>query len=193
MNRSAQVQSVQAIGDFKAALSQFVEDARAGLSAGESEVHKTLSWLQYDRMTHWKRRVRQLEKELNEARVNLYRKQLGPVDQQQPHREEQEIYNRLKRHLEQAHEKIKVVKRWVRVLERESHIYKGQVQQLGLILETSFPRAQAQLDRIMQQIESYLSLQAPSIEQDTSSLSELDDDLEEEGETNRDDAKGDTP
>lgn len=141
-----------------------MEKARAGIGAADSEVQKTLSWLQYDQLPYWQRQIRKLTVEVNEARTNLYRKQLGPADQQQPHREEKMIYEKAKRQLAEAESKIDKVKYWARIIEREAHLYKGQVQQLGTAIDISIPQAQAKLEKALHSLDAYLALQAPTID-----------------------------
>lgn len=164
MARQASIKSIEAVQEFKAAFTEFLDRGRMALSSANAEVSKTMDWLRHDQLSHWKRQVDKCEQELNEARVNLYRKQLGPPDQQQPHREEKEIYDRAKRRLEHARQQVDKVERWIRVFDREATIYRGQVQPMGTLLEYHVPSGLMKLEQAITALERYIALQAPTSE-----------------------------
>lgn len=191
MAKQASIKSIEAVREFKTALTEFLDRGRVAMSSANAEVQKTMDWLKYDQMSYWQRQARKCEQDLNEARVNLYRKQLGPVDQQQPHREEKELYERAKRRLERARQQIEKVQYWIRVFEREATIYRGQVQPMGTILEYHVPSGLMKLEQAVVGLERYLALQAPNSEFQAHDDGDDEDDGSET-ETDDDGSKGDT-
>src|SRR5690348_6418592 len=54
----ANVQSIDALRAFRVALIKFAETGNIAMSAAESDVDRTLNWLQRDQTTFWSNQVR---------------------------------------------------------------------------------------------------------------------------------------
>ena len=58
MSQFARVTNVEVLADFKAALAGFAETAGLGLSEAQSDVQRTIWWIQQDRLSHWQRELK---------------------------------------------------------------------------------------------------------------------------------------
>ena len=58
MCAKARVTDTKALVDFRPALIQFREDVERALMSPGSDAMRVLSWLQGDRLSHWKREIR---------------------------------------------------------------------------------------------------------------------------------------
>lgn len=72
MSPSANVQSIQAIEDFRTDLIRFGVDAGDALTAAETQIRHALEWLA-ERQEHWQRELRRRTDEAREAAAALAR------------------------------------------------------------------------------------------------------------------------
>ena len=161
MTQSANVRSLDAIRDFKAALQGFEEDAANALAALQQEIFRAVDWLEHDRPNYWKRRVQQGYNKVAETRQEYDRCRLRTVAGHRPACiEEKQAVAHAKRQLEMAKEKVEVVKRWCFKIGQEVDEYRGRVGQLQQCLEGDVPRMLALLERMVDSLESYVSIKA---------------------------------
>ena len=159
--QAAHVHSVEVVSDFRASLAKFADDAQAGVSAADAEVQRWLSWVEDTQLAHWRRELERRRRLMEEARVNLARKAVGRIEDHAPHREEKAAYDRAKRMVAEAEEKLESVQRWARVLRHEFDQYRGAVQGFQDVLSVRIPMARAALDQIGQRLDAYLSTAPP--------------------------------
>jgi hypothetical protein len=170
MKRTADVKSVEAIRDAKAALVEFREIVNVALGEANAEAQRTLWWLQNDQTTYWRSEVRRRGEKLNQAKSELYRAQLAAMDEHARCTEQRKMVERAERALEEAMQRVAKVKQWIRVLDRELMIYKAQCQPIARAVEVELPKAEGRLEQFREQLEQYLQLrpEAPRTEQTTS-------------------------
>ena len=99
MAAEADVRSIEALRDAKAALVEFREVARLALSEATSDVQRTLAWLQSDRRTYWQAQVRRRTELVAQAKSDLYRAQLAAMDDRAPCTEQRKAVERAERAL----------------------------------------------------------------------------------------------
>ena len=80
MSQSANVRSVDAIKDFRVALTNFGEDARNALSAIEMEIRRTRDWLQRDQLMYWQTQLKRRNEQMSMARTELHRRRLSQAN-----------------------------------------------------------------------------------------------------------------
>jgi hypothetical protein len=118
-----------------------------------------MQWVQYDQKDYWSQESRRAQEAVAEARINLERKQMFRFGGQEPScQEEKKALEAAKRRVERAREKLEAVKRWSRLLERESHECRCGIAPLGDWLQADAPRALAMLKRLSLALESYVDL-----------------------------------
>jgi hypothetical protein len=163
MNGSANVNSIQAIADVKAALAVFVDQANGSLEEVDLQIRKVLDWVLNDQPKYWQRQIREREERVTQAKVDLHRCRSMKVSKDHtPDCAEQKVaLRKAQLQLEEAHEKLKVTREWGRQLPTLIDEYLSQAQQLGAYLMDDLDRAGATLERMTQALESYVSV-APS-------------------------------
>lgn len=158
---SANVNSTRALAEAKAALDWFAREAAGALGESDSELQRTLGWLQREALPHWERQIKQREQEVQSARSEFYRQQLIANPNTPSALRERKAWDRAKLRVEEARARAKAVRRWLIQWERESALYKGQVAPLNEALMHDLPAATARLQRLLEVLEQYATLRAP--------------------------------
>jgi hypothetical protein len=70
------------------------------------------------------------------------------------------------RRFAEAEAKMANVKKWIRQLHKEAHIYRGSVQRLGTTVSTDLPHAASKIARMVTALEGYVALTATSVSPD---------------------------
>ncbi len=162
MRQAARVSSINALKDFKRALATFATVIRTALGEAQSDLQRTTWWVQQDRLTHWQVQKRKRTTQLAQAKSELFRAQVASPDQPVPATLERKAVGEAQRRLDEAETKLANIKRWGRVLEREVILYKGHCQQLARAVEGEVPGALIRLDKMVDALEKYVRIQAPS-------------------------------
>src|SRR5688572_11798879 len=104
----ANVNSVQAIQDVKAALAVFVQQAGGALEEVDLEIRRVLDWVLNEQPGYWQRQIRQSEEAVNQARIDLHRCRLskGTKDYTPDCSEQKDALRRAQQRLEDAREKL---------------------------------------------------------------------------------------
>lgn len=110
MAEHANVSSIDALERFRADLIQYVDKARMALDEAEGDVRRTRAWLDVDRTTHWKREFKQRVKHLEQTEAEYYNARITrPTETHAFHKM---AVAKAKRRVEEAEEKLRVLKRW---------------------------------------------------------------------------------
>jgi hypothetical protein len=162
MSQAAKVHSVEAIREFRIALTNFAEDARNALSSVEMEIRRTRDWLQRDQAMHWQTAVKRGNEQVSMARVELHRRRLSQQNSDAiSDTEQKENLRMAQRRLEEAEEKVRRVKAWIPVFEHAVAEYHSASQPLGDRLTGSLVNSLTLLDRMFASLESYLATAPP--------------------------------
>jgi hypothetical protein len=160
MVEAARVQSVDDIRAFRGVLVKFTEEAQTALISAEAELIRTASWLEGQQTAHWQDEVRKRTAIVGKCKdaireKRLYKDSTGTY----PSAHEEEKALRVAQHrLEEAEQKLAATKKYVRVLQREILLYKGQVQRFSTVAQVDLPQAIAWLDRVMMKLQAYAEL-----------------------------------
>jgi len=159
MADAARIDSIDVIRTFRAALWKFAETANAALGDAESDVNKTLVWLENEQQTHWQHQVRVRMEAVAAAKDKVRQKQLfkDSTGRQQSAVDEQKLLSIAQRKLQEAEQKLAATKAWSRRMQRETHNYKGGVQRLQTVISVDLPNAVASLDRMYAALEKYVA------------------------------------
>lgn len=161
MSEFARVTSIEALKDFRTDLCTFGERARDGLSSVQTEIQRTLDWIE-DQAKHWQREVRRWEEAAAQARAELARRKMIRIGDRAPDCTEQEdILRAALRRLDEAEEKLATTRRWLPHFRRAVDEYQGPARQLAGFLEGEQPRALALLQQKIDALEAYARLAAP--------------------------------
>jgi len=165
MSQSANVRSIQAIRDFKAAMATFAEDGRNALSSTEMEIRRVRNWLNRDQMAYWQGQIKKRTEQVSIARADLHRRRLSQQGSETvSDTDQKEALKLAQRRLIEAEEKIKIVKKWVPILEHAISEYHATSQPLGDRLSGTLVSSLALLERMATTLDNYAAIQAASTE-----------------------------
>ncbi|MBU6409468.1 MAG: hypothetical protein KGR98_03675 [Verrucomicrobia bacterium] len=153
MAQQAQVRSVEAIENFRAALIVFLGQARPAIEEIGAEVARTKGWLQQDRRRFWDNELKSRRRKLEEAQQELLNARLSEF--QETTSLQVMAVNRLQRSVREGEEKLATVKRWDRELENRSAPMLKQAEQFQTLLMMEIPKAIAALGQMVKTLESY--------------------------------------
>ncbi len=163
----ADVRSIDAIDRFRANLIGFIDAGKMALNEAETDIEKTIGWLQRERVSHWTRQLRKRQELVSRAKSELYRKQTqaSAKDSRPSVIDEKRALRRAQERYEEAQKRMAATKRRVRYLERELALYKGNVSSFSGAVERDLPHAAALLKKMTEDLEKYLALSPPDLKQ----------------------------
>lgn len=152
-----------AIREFRVALIKFIEVAGVSLADGESDVLRTLSWLEMEQVPYWSTQTRKREELVERCKDAVRQKTLYKDSTGRPQSavEEQKQLKRAQAMLLEAQEKFAASKQYVRRIQKQQMEYKGQVQKLGLTLTGDLAACVAKLQNLQNLVSEYSQLDAP--------------------------------
>lgn len=156
------VSSIDVLRSVRESLVLFTDDAQAALGSMESEIRRCIDWLSHDQRMYWQSEVKRRHEALSQAKAELHRKQLSQMSGQNAHDSEQREAVRIaKRRLEEAEDKVELVKRWLPEVERAVMEYLGQARSFADLLEFDVERSTELLDRMVAALEDYVRTAPP--------------------------------
>ena len=163
--KGANVRSLDAIDYFRAHLVEFIDSGRTALSEAESDIERTRGWLERERVPHWTRQIRKRSELVSRAKSELFRKQTQATakDSRPSVVDEKRALQRAIRRLEEAENRMRSTKRWIRMLERERALYKGNVSGFSTAVERDLPHAIGLLKKMSENLEQYVSMSPPDL------------------------------
>ena len=154
----ARVTSLDALRDWKQALTAFKASAQDALVGADLAARRAFDWLD-DQQKQWHAEVRRREDLLHQAKGELWRKKNMPNLEKHPDCTEQEkAVRRAQARLDEAHDKLEKTKRWRPELQRAVDEYASDGRQLASMLEADLPRALVRLEQKIAALERYLEV-----------------------------------
>ncbi len=179
MSGAANVQSIDAIRYFAAAVAAFQEEARLCLSQMDSQLRQILFWLERDRPQFWKREIENCMREMTDARVRLHQCRMRRIGDFRPSCiEEVKDLEKAKSDMEFAQKQVPNVKRWLAEASHEGNEYHGRASQLIQTIERDLPRLLALLAFTVDRLETYAAISAPGTAPDDSFMKKMSEDLQ---------------
>jgi len=157
---TARVHDIEVLKMFRAQLIKFAEAAGVALGDSESEIHRTIGWLDNEQLQHWVSAHRKRQGILAQAKEALRMKKIftGPAGSRQSCVDEEKAVQKAIKAVEEAERKIVAVKQWGRRLQKELLMYKGQTQRFATSISVDIPLAATVLGNMIVRLESYASL-----------------------------------
>jgi hypothetical protein len=152
----AHVTSVDAIELFRANLIAYLGKARPVLEDACDEVFRTRQWLQQDRRVHWENQLRRRRKILEEAEQTLFGARLGNL--REPTSAEMAAVTRAKRALDEAEEKLRLVKRWTMEFDHRVQPLVKELEGLRTMMANDMPKAAAHLAQVIKTLDAYANV-----------------------------------
>ena len=151
------------IRDFRGQVGRFVNLAAGALGGAGTEVDKVREWLLGEQSTLWKAQVRKREEAFAEARRRFQQAQSevelaqrGRGGGKQSSDEERLEMRKAKRRLEEAEEKLALIRRWAQRLEQDGAPLVHQAKMHDLALRELGSHAMLRLDRLADAVQAYL-------------------------------------
>ena len=158
MSERANVSSIAALQEFRAAIGLFVEEAGRALMSADAEIARIHRALSHELPTHWKLELRRREENVVKARIAL-EQALASREMGKSSVEERKQLARAKDAVERARQRLEATRRWRTRLEREEMVYRGRVERLRTFLNAGAPRALASLHAMADRLDEYVSIQ----------------------------------
>ena len=165
----ARVESIEPLKALRRTLFKFAEASNAALSDAESELSRTLLWVQTEQTSYWQMQIRKRTELVSRCAEAVRMKQIfkDSTGRTQSAIDEIKALEAAKRALAVAHEKAANCKSWTRKLEKEIQNYRGTVQRFATTIQGDLPVVAAKLENAIIKLEQYISLGVP-IEQTSS-------------------------
>ena len=162
MSEAARVDSIDAIRAFRAMLWKFQESATVALGDAESEVHRTLMWVEGEQQQFWTSQIRKRHDWVERCKEAVRMKKLfkDSTGRTQTAIDEEKALAKAMKALEIAHQKLTMTKQHARKLVKEYQNYKGAVQRFATAVSGDIPVAVAHLDALTGILDQYVSLDA---------------------------------
>jgi hypothetical protein len=158
----ANITSIPVLREFRAALSKYRAEAAAALIEAESDLSRTQVWLKFDRLPYWTNELRRRQELLTRAKSEMYRSVVQSDADGRAGVDQKKTLEKAKRMLAEAEEKLQAVRRWLRVIDHEMVLYRGEVQSLSGLIDSELAQAEVRLDRMTVSLEEYAQIVAPS-------------------------------
>ncbi len=164
MSPGAHVNRIDAIDQFRAAWCAFGDELGQALAGAQTELQRFVEWLEHDQVAYWKQEIRVREAALAEAKSDLHRCLAATID---PNRtpscyQEKKIVARAKERLEEAHEKLEAVRRWIPLVHQAVFEYRRRVEPLDSALATLVPEGKRYLEQAARRLHAYLEVELAS-------------------------------
>jgi hypothetical protein len=158
---SANVTSICAVREFRAALVEFAEEAAATLAAMSAQIHRALDWVEHDQPPYWQQQIRLAFDEVAQTRMRLDTCLLRTIAGQRPSCiEEKQDLARARQRLEYCQSMVPKVKAWVVKFNHDADEYRGRIGSLTRAVEVDLPRMIAIIENTAAALERYAEVTA---------------------------------
>jgi hypothetical protein len=163
MSTQASVHSIDALKDLRAGFALFGEDVLVALGTVDMEIRRTVQWLQQDRPMYWQNQVKRRKEQVAMAKAEVFRRKLAARPGYSPAMSEQkEILAKAEASLRDAELRALQVKKWEPALQLAILEYRGTTRRIKTLATSDVPRAVALIARMVEALEAYLHVTAPS-------------------------------
>jgi chromosome segregation ATPase len=169
MSQKAVVTSLEAIEDFRSNLVLYLSKARPALEEASAEVFRVRSWIQNEQRTFWESQVRRRAKELEEAQQALFGARISFLQGESS--AEVMGVQKAKRALEEANNKLRIVKQWSRDYDNRIQPLAKQMEKLQTVLAHDMALAVASLTETLKSLDAYARIPPPGLAMGSSSAS----------------------
>ncbi|MDG2201258.1 MAG: hypothetical protein P8K80_08775 [Phycisphaerales bacterium] len=160
----ANVRSIETIADFRAKLTTYLHTARTAISEANSDVMRVQRWVDETQKHNWSMRHKKTRQKLANTRSDLERAKISRPDAHPSmFVDQQRAVARAKLEMEQCEEKLRLIQRWSRELDRESMMFKGHMNRLDRMIEGDMSRASTWLAKLVKHLEDYTATPPPKL------------------------------
>lgn len=158
MGEQVKVADIATIERFRSSYGMAVEAFSLALQDAESDVERTILWLESEIGPYWQSQLRKAQEQVVVCKSALFRKQeIKSTPEARPSVvDERKALDRAKRRLDLCERKIEQVRRWRIELPRQAIVFKGALAPMATTLDRDVPRVQAMMRRMTEHLEEYL-------------------------------------
>jgi hypothetical protein len=160
MSDQAKNSSIDALEAFRADLIQYIAKARVALEDMEGDVRRTQTWLDTDRAQHWAGQIKLWTKNLHQAEQELYSANL--TNPQAANAFQRMAVAKAKRKLEEAEDKMRVVKKWRQTFENRATPLLRQLDPMFHLVGQQLPKGVFSLGESIKALQSYAEKSTPA-------------------------------
>ncbi len=160
MADQAKVTSLDALEFFRQRLLVFQSKAQRVLDDTRDEVKRMRNWLQNDQWRFWEMQIKKRTKMLELAEAELMTARFSEFVESPT--VQQAAVRKAKRALEEAEEKLRMVKKWSTEFERQAEPHLKKLERLRGWLDADVPKASAFLWNAQRTLEDYAKTDAPT-------------------------------
>jgi predicted ATPase len=160
MAERAQVSSIDALEAFRSNLVIYVSKARPALEEVSAEVVRTRAWLETEKRAYWENQVRRRRKELEAAQEALFSARISNLRKESA--AEQLAFHRARRAVDEAEDKLRILKKWTREFDTRVQPLLKQTEKLHTLLSHDMSLALAYLTEALNLLAAYAEIKAPS-------------------------------
>jgi hypothetical protein len=163
MSSQASVRSIDALKELRVAMALYGEDTLGAIGAVEAEVRRTVRWLMEERPVYWQEQIKRRREQVSTARAEVFKKNLQKrPDYSPPMSEQKENLRKAEASLQDAEKRYAAVKKWQPLFKHAVLEYHASVQRIKDLTAGDMPRAVNLLSRMIDSLEAYLRVTAPS-------------------------------
>jgi len=162
MATRSNVTSVEAIESFRASLILYQAKARATLEEIAAEITRTRNWIAGTQRAQWDGVAKRRRRELEEAQAALFGSKMSTI--RKVTAAEQMAVTKAKRAVEEAENKLRVIKRWDQDFDNQTGPPTRQIEKLQAVLSDDLSRAIILLTQTVATLNAYAGMIAPSID-----------------------------
>jgi chromosome segregation ATPase len=159
MAQQVKLTSLDALEAFRADLIVFMATARDRVDEVREEVRRTRMWLESDRWVYWEGEIRRRQRALSLAEQELFSARLSNLRDDTTAQEQ--AVRKARRAVEEAEEKLRAVKQWVRRYDSTVEPLSKRLEALRCVVDQDLPKAVAFLVQAQTTLEAYVQMAPP--------------------------------
>lgn len=153
MDRQAKVTSVDALSAFRSSLILYMSAVGNSLDGVRDEVRRMRTWLQHDQKAYWQGKLKRLRKQLEQAESELFTSRLSAMTDHSAAR--QQAVTRLRRHVREAEEKAKQLKKWIQNYDNLVSPLLKKLEGMQHVISNDLPKGVAFLSQAERTLDDY--------------------------------------
>ncbi len=153
MEGQARVGSIDALEAFRAGLIRYTERAKRALDDVTGEVKRTRGWLETEQRQKWENEYRRRARALEQAEQELYSARMSSLKNDKS--AQQMAVNKARRKLQEAEEKLAVIKRWRQAYDQRVEALSKQLESLHDTLSRQMPKGVVSLTNSIRLLQDY--------------------------------------
>jgi len=153
MAEQAHVSSIDAIEIFRAELIAYLSKTRPVVEDACDEVARTREWIENDRRVYWENQARRRGRVLEDAQQALFSAKLSNL--REVRTAEQMAVVKARRSLEEAHTKLRKIRKWTRDFDHKVQPLVKELEHLRSLLASDLPKAAVHLAQVVKALDAY--------------------------------------